>query len=310
MTSPKGRLASSLEQKHDFIFKAGKVLPALVNRSVTRVMGVPIDGGPFEHRGTALLCAIKGQQAIVTANHVLTEMEKEGRFSATAFSCMTQGRQSTIFRFVDIDVAVFFPEKPIDIRDEIRFWPAEASDESCALLAEDYALLQGYPVRFARFLALGPAYVSQAYTHCTSIRLKESDLPEEAREFVKEQVPEYPLIPDGILKPCQVALNYAEDTGPLKTLEGEEVTKKSILDDHSALYRDGPAFPGQKPWGPFGLSGSPAWRFGAYGCDWNVERWSPDLARLMGIVTHWNEAHQILVVTPFAEVLSRLERAR
>lgn len=60
---------------------------------------------------------------------------------------------------------------------------------------------------------------------------------------MNEHVPEYPLIPDGILKPCQVALNYAERTGPLKTAEGDEVTKKSVLEDHSALYRDGPPTP-------------------------------------------------------------------
>lgn len=66
---------------------------------------------------------------------------------------------------------------------------------------------------------------------------------------MKEQMPEYPLIPDGILKPYQIALSYAEETGPLKTSEGDEVTKKSILEDHSPLYRDGPSYPGQKPWG-------------------------------------------------------------
>ena len=26
----------------------------------------------------------------------------------------------------------------------------------------------------------------------------------------------YPLVPDGILNPCQIALDYAEDTGPLE----------------------------------------------------------------------------------------------
>jgi hypothetical protein len=51
------------------------------------------------------------------------------------------------------------------------------------------------PVRFARFTALGPAYVSQSYTHCTSIRPKESNFPEEVRALVQERVPGYPLIP-------------------------------------------------------------------------------------------------------------------
>lgn len=309
MTTPKGRLAVSLEQKHHFVFTAGKVLPELVNKSVTRVMGVPADGSPFEHRGTALLCEIDGRQAVITANHVLTEMEREGRFSGRSLSCTTDGWSSTIYRFPEIDAAVFLPDAPLVLNKEKRFWLADVSDESAALLAEDYVLLQGYPVRFARFSALGPAYLSQTYTHCTSIRPKESDFSEETRAYIKEQVPEYPLIPDGILKPFQFALNYAEETGPLKTPEGEEVTKKSIIEDYSPLYRDGPSYPGQKPWGPFGLSGSPVWRYGAYECDWTYEKWSPDMARLTGIVTHWNETHQILVVTPFAEILRLLSRA-
>lgn len=309
MSSPKGRLAVSLEQKHEFIFTAGKSLPQLVNRSVARIMGVPADGGPFEHRGTALLCTIGGRQAIVTANHVLTEMDKERRFSGASLSCTSKGWSSTTYRFPDIDAAVLLPDSPLELNEEKQFWPAAVSDESADLLAEDYVLLQGYPVRFARYSALGPAYLSQNYTHCTSIRPKEGDYPEEVRAYIKEQVPEYPLIPDGILKPCQFALNYAEETGPLKTFEGDEVTKKSIIEDHSPLYRDGPSFPGQKPWGPFGLSGSPVWRFGAYECDWTYGKWSTELARLTGIVTHWNEAHQILAVTPFAEILRCLDNA-
>lgn len=93
----------------------------------------------------------------MTANHVLTEMEKEGRFSATAFSCTSKGWSSKIYRFPEIDVGVFVSDPPIEVSDEKQFWYAEVSDESCALLPEDYVLLQGYPVRFARFLALGPA---------------------------------------------------------------------------------------------------------------------------------------------------------
>jgi len=309
MTTPKGRLTVSIEQKHDFVFTAGKILPELVNKSVTRVMGVPANGDPYEHRGTALLCEIGGRKAIVTANHVLTEIEKEVRFSGMLLSCAAKGFRTTNYRFPEIDVAVLVPDEPIEMNEEKRFWPAGVSDESAALLAEDYVLLQGYPARFARFLALGPAYFSQSYTHCTSIRRKESDFSEEVRVYVKEQVPEYPLIPEGVLKSCQVALNYAENTGPLKTLEGQEVTKKSILEDHSPLYRDGTSYHSQKPWGPFGLSGSPVWRFGAYECDWTCEKWSTDMARLTGIVTHWNEAYQILVVTPFAEIMRHLSQA-
>jgi hypothetical protein len=310
MTQPLGRLASNIEQQHHFIFEVGKVLPTLVNASVTRIMGVPRDGGAFEHRGTALLCEIGGQQAVVTANHVLTEMDKERRFASASLSCASKSWHSTNLAFPDIDVAVFLPDVPIELSEEKKFWPSSICDDSSDILADDYVLLQGFPVRFARFTVFGPAYLAESYTHCTSIRPRESDFPEEVRAHLKVLVPDYPLIPEGILRSSQFALNYAEDTGPLKTAEGEEVTNKNILEDYRPLYYDSPTFPGQKPWGPFGLSGSPVWRFGAYECGWNFDKWSPSMARLAGIVTHWNEAHQILVVTEFAEVLRHLRDAK
>ena len=58
------------------------------------------------------------------------------------------------------------------------------------------------------------------------------------------------------------------------------------------------------------MSGSPVWRFGALECDWNYDAWSANLCSLAGIVTDWNEGHQILIVTPFLEIMKRLVAPR
>lgn len=165
-----------------------------------------------------------------------------------------------------------------------------------------------YPDIFTHYTAFIPGFVSEGYTHCASIRPRESIFAPEALAIVKEQFPHYMPIPDSLMRPSQFAINYAEDTGPLKTVNGEEVSDEAILNSHSRLYSDGISFEGQERHGAFGLSGSPVWRFGAIECDWQIESWSENLPRVTGIVTDWNEGQGILIATPFGEITRRLSK--
>ena len=193
------------------------------------------------------------------------------------------------------------------LNEEKQFWPAAAADLSDELILSDYCLVQGFPARFARYSALAGGYVSETYTLCTAIRLRES-LARQLAEILPPGPDTLVPVPDHLLKPCQFALNYAEATGPLKYPDGDTVTQRGILDDHTALYTDAPSFKEQKPWGAFGLSGA---RLAIWAAErgWDLARWSMSVPRLTGIVTEWNEGHQMLVVTPIGEVLRKLRAA-
>lgn len=297
-------MAAEEEQKLKFIFEAGNVLPPLCHRFVTRVVAARKDEG-WDHRGTALMIQIGERQGFVTALHVLTEIEKGENYRSFGFGAVADDGQVDIYRFEDVDVAVVFPHNPISPKTGYEFWPTDRTDPSSNELSSDYLLVHGYPDIFTHFTTFLPGFVSEGYTHCAAIRPRESTFTPEALTVVKEQFPYYMPVPDSLMKPSQFAINYAEDTGPLKTA-GEEVTSEAILKSHSRLYSDGIAFEGQARYGAFGLSGSPVWRYGAIECDWKIEDWSENLSRVTGIVTDWNEGCGILIATPFGEITRRL----
>ena len=296
---------SDLDDKHTFVFEAGKLLQAFCNDFVTRVFAVHADNSPAEHRGTALMCTIDGRRAFVTANHVLTQIAADPRFRTFGISAMREGAQCTIRQFDDLDIAVIIPDGTPDVRETKGFWPAERSDANIGALKDDYLMVHGYPCRLSRFFAMIDGYNSETYTHCTSIRPRESEFSTEELAAIRMHFPNYLPVPDKLLRPGQFAMNYAEDSGPLRTSDGQDVSE-AIRKDYAPLYQDGVALPGQKTWGAYGLSGSPVWRFGARECDWQFPAWSVDCAHLVGIVTDWNEGHQILIATPIAHVFERL----
>lgn len=291
----------------DFLFAAGTVLPQVVAKSVTRVLGVRKDGGPPDHRGTALLVIFNGRQAFVTANHVLTEMEKTGEYKCVGVSAAVEGFQAKYIRFEDIDVAVIMPDREIQIGEDCVFWRGEWSDRefSETAMTWDYMLVYGFPARFSRFSAFLPGNVAEGYTHCTWVRPRRSQVDEPAWKPFAE-IEGYPPVDDEILQPWQFCLNFAEETGPLKTPEGAVVTSPGIIEEHSGLYVDHPTLPGNQPYGAFGLSGSPVWRFGAAEANWSIDHWSFESARLAGIITHWNEDHHFLIATRFDEIAKRI----
>lgn len=291
----------------DFLFEVGKVLPQYVAKSVTRILGVRKNGAPPDHRGTALLCVVKGNPMFVTANHVLKEMDDTGDYRAVGVSAAIGGFQAKYGRFEDIDVAVIIPESVIRVGEECTFWPDGHWDRNAPdlLMAYDYMIAYGFPARFSRYTAFVGGNVSEGYSHCSWIRPRQSQA---ARPEWRPSasIKGYPPIADEDIQPWQFCINYAEDTGPLKTPEGELVTSRGILEEHSGLYLDLPSLPGQQPFGSFGLSGSPVWRFGAAEASWSLDQWSPASARLAGIITHWNDQKNYLVATRFEVIAERL----
>ena len=302
-----GAVMTTERQKTEFVFEAGKVLPPLCHRCVTRVVAVRTDGS-FEHRGTALMCLFDDRQAFVTALHVITDIEEDDGFRTFGFGAKSEDGYVDIIRFSDVDIAVVIPMDDFEPKDNHEFWLSRQSDDSSQLLAQDYLLIHGYSDQFTHYTSFLPGFVAEAYTHCALIRPRESEFSEEALAVVKQKFPNYLPVPDVLMRPTQFAINYAEDTGPLKTAEGKEVTNEGILKDYSTLFSDGVALPGQIKHGAFGLSGSPVWRFGAYECGWYIEDWRAECVRLAGIVTDWNEGHQILIATPFGEIVARLNQ--
>ena len=298
-------MAADHQQKQTFIFEAGKVLPPLCHKFVTRVVAARNDGA-CDHRGTALMIRFGDQQAFVTALHVLTEIERDANYRSFGFSAVAEGGYVDIHRFEDVDVAVIFQREPVSPKDGNEFWSSERTDASSKELASDYLLVHGYPDIFTHFTTFLPGFVSESYTHFAAIRPRESTFSPKALSVVREQFPNYLPVPDSVMKPSQFAINYAEDSGPLRTAQGEEITSEATLKSYSRLYSDGIAFAGQERHGAFGLSGSPVWRYGAIECTWSIDNWSKNLPSVTGIVTGWNEGCGIHIATPFSEITHRL----
>ncbi len=291
----------------DFIFDAAKVLVPVVAKSVTRLLGIRKDGGPPDYLGTALICKLDGQPMFITANHVLTEMEKTGEYRCVGISGAIGRFQAQYCRFEDIDVAVIVPEIEIELDENCTYWPSELCDCDYPdfVLASDYMLLYGFPARFSRYTAFVQGIVSEGYTHCTWVRPRQSQaMQPEWKPFAG--IDGYPPVPEGLLHPWQFCLNFAEHTGPLKTPQGDLVTSRGVLEEHSGLYFAQQTFPGKQPYGAFGLSGSPIWRFGAAETGWSLDQWSFKSARLAGIVTDWNEGHSMLIATKFGAITKRI----
>ncbi len=204
----------------NFLFEAGKVLPQFVVKSVTRILGIRKDGGPADHRGTAVMCWVQGRQAFVTANHVLTEIEKSDDYRCTGISASPDGFQTQYLRFPDIDVAVIMPENEITVRAGSVFWQSDWCDlQEHVVMVGDYVLMYGFPARFSRFSNFLPGNISEGYTHVTLVRPRHSQAQDPLWKPFAE-IAGYPPIPDELLQSWQFCLNFDEPTGPLKTQEG------------------------------------------------------------------------------------------
>ena len=198
------------------------------------------------------------------------------------------------------DLAVYFPAKDFPLDKEKTFWPERKIDLDPASLLKDYLFLQGVPKRFSRFTSLGGnAAVSELLAYGAMARYREEDIACDERVQFDQDLPDYEFLPSDFLQPHQFAINFS--TQPRFFLDANP--KQSKIDDWSAVFSGsyGVALPGQKPQGAFGLSGSPVWRLGASGR--NVNEWTPECRRLVGIVTGWNEEKKILIATLASRLL-------
>lgn len=289
-----------------FVFEAGKLLPQIVAKSVARILGIRKDGKHPDLRGTAVLCTISGVRVFITASHILTELEETGEYSGIGIGAVIGGFQADYIHLDEIDIVVIVPRVEIEVGDEHLFWPEHRVDldTSDDLTPLDYMLVYGFPARFSRYSAFVGCNVSQGYTHCSWVRPKVSCAMQPRWQAFSE-IDGYPPVDDELLHPWEFCVNFANDTGPLKTPEGQFVTNRGILEEHAGLYLDEQSFLIGQPFGASGLSGSPVWRFGAAESSWNIDKWSPISSRLTGIITRHNAIVSGLIVTKFSTIVER-----
>ncbi|MEO8942162.1 MAG: hypothetical protein ABI453_16590 [Isosphaeraceae bacterium] len=273
---------------------------------LTRVVGV-IDDQTGEHRGTGFFCMLGGRQAVVTAAHVLRDAAKTGRFQSLAF---TRGPgeppgivAGTITYADQFDLAIYLPSRSFPIGEQKSFWPEERIERNPDLLLKDYLFVQGFPRRFSRFTTLGGnALVSETLAYGAMMRYRSCDVPSDEKRQFDRDLPDYPYLPDEFLQPHQFALNFSVEPASFIAPGGRGLEQRqSIISDWSEVFQANPettfgdTFPEQKSRGAHGMSGSPVWRIGA--ASRPVKDWSPSWSQLIGIVTGWNEARQVLVAT-------------
>jgi hypothetical protein len=200
----------------------------------------------------------------------------------------------TIRYFDEIDIAVYLPSREFPLGQDKDFWPEDQIEPSIVPAKTDYLFVQGFPVRFARRSGLAGGLVSETLSSGAMMRLDSLESPEIS--------PGQDLLPEGLLKDHQFAFDF--DFNP-ENFEGPDgVTLPGDTEHWRELFvpSEGETFPGQRPRGAYGLSGSPVWRIGAP--DQPSRDWSPSAARLIGIVTDWNPDQKILIATSTAELIA------
>ena len=274
---------------------ADETLPFL-----TQVVGV-IDDRSGEHLGTGYFCTLAGQQAVVTAAHVLRQAAAAGRYRGLAFARGSGEPPAVVAGKIvyrdDYDLAVYLPSRDFPAGAQKVFLPEDRIERGSDAWARDYLFVQGFPRRFSRFTTLGgEALVSETLAYGAMMRYQEKDIPAEERAQFDRDLPGYEFLPGDLLQPHQFALHFAVEPASFLDPGGVGPERRvSIIDDWSEVFRSGDTLPGQKSRGAFGLSGSPVWRIGAAGRP--IRDWTPRQSRLVGTVTHWNEDHRVLIAT-------------
>lgn len=296
----------SEQEKRSFIESTMKPMSDDTMHFLTQVAGV-IDERTGEFRGTGFFCSIAGRQAIVTAAHVLRDMAKDDRYRGPAFSrgngeppMIVPGK---IVLSIPHDLAIYFPSEDFPVGEQKAFWPEERIDRSPEMLTKDALFVHGFPGRFTRFTTLGgDAMFSESLAYTAMMRYQEKDIPCDERPGFDRDLPGYNFLPAEFLGPHQFAINFwAEpDFFPRDRLDSGSREGRKV-DDWSKVFESGDNFPGQRPQGAGGLSGSPVWRIGAAGR--SMKDWSPACAQLVGVVTHWNEQERILIATRVSSLL-------
>jgi hypothetical protein len=285
---------------------ADHTLPVL-----TQVVGV-IDSRSGELRGTGFLCAIAGRQAIVTAAHVVRELNEDERFQCLAFSRGDGAPPMIAAGMIALsdpyDLAIYLPAEDFPVGERKAFWPDQRIDRAPEMLIKDALFVHGFPRRFSRFTTLnGNAMFSESLAYGAMMRYQRKDIPTHERASFDRDLPDYEFLPDGFLEPHEFALNFWAEPDFFPEFDTNGPGRETRIEDWSELFRSdqgitpGGALPGQRPRGAFGLSGSPVWRIGAAGR--SIKDWTPEWGQLVGVVTRWDEQERVLVATKATKIL-------
>jgi hypothetical protein len=299
------------QQKRSFLASAIKPLADSTLRFLTQVAGV-IDQSTGEFRGTGFFCSIAGRQVLVTAAHVIRELDADGRFLGPAFSrgdgeppAIVPGR---IVFSIPHDLAIYFPSEPFPMGSQKAYWPDDRIDRNAELLTKDALFVHGFPARFTRFTTLGGgAMISESLPYGAMMRFQERDIPSQERPGFDRALPDYNFLAPDFLEPHQFAINFWAQPDFFLNETANDQAQVRKRENWSEVFRSdggnslGDSLPGQLSRGAFGLSGSPVWRIGAVGRP--IRDWTPQWARLVGIVTGWNEQERVLIATRASHLL-------
>ena len=296
----------SEQEKRSFIESTMRPMADETMRYLTQIVGV-LDERTGEYLGTGFFCTISGRQAIVTASHVLREMANDRRFLGPAIlrgngtpPAIVPGK---IIFSIPHDLAIYFPSEEFVLHEDKAFLPDERIDRDPGVLTRDALFVHGFPARFTRFTTLvDNAMYSESLAYTAMMRYQEKDIPSDERSGFDRDLPGYNFLPADSLEPHQFAINFwAQPDSCLSNQGDPSPVEQRKFDNWSQVFLSGQALPGQRPQGAHGLSGSPVWRIGATGRP--IKEWTPACARLVGVVTHWNEQERILIATRTSSLL-------
>lgn len=133
------------------------------------------------------------------------------------------------------------------------------------------------------------------------VRYRERDVPDSEREEFERDLPGYDFLPDEFLQPHEFAIRFEFEPS---FVVGENPTEASEADWREVFGEREKSFH-ERSLGAYGLSGSPVFRIGASGR--KMGEWSPELSRLVGVVTKWDIDQKILIATSSAKLLEDVE---
>lgn len=285
------------EDREAFIRLAVAKMSEYVFPCLTQVVGA-VDQQTGDFRGTGFFCEIGGRRGIVTAAHVITAAIRTDEYQGIVFSRgdgnAPEAVEGEIHLFEGSDLAFYVPARPFPLPSSNRFWRDEHIEREPRSILRDYLFIQGFPGRFSRFTAFeGRGLMSEALSYGAMVRYRERDVPDSEREEFDRDLPGYDFLPDDLLQPHEFAMGFECDPS---FFLGENSTETRKADWMEIFDRS---------LGAHGLSGSPVFRIGASGR--RVEDWSPELSRLVGVVTKWDAEHKILIATSAAKMLEEME---
>ncbi len=147
---------------------------------------------------------------------------------------------------------------------------------------------------------------SESLIYGAMMRYRERDVPAEERADFDSELPGYAFLPDDLLEPHEFAIHFDAEPEMFLDLDTAQPEDEQRVEDWLKVFQMGAAAPGQRSYGPLGLSGSPIFRLG------NATpgaAWSPDCSRLVGVATRWLPEHRVIIATSAVTMLEAFRTA-